>query len=603
MKKILLYWLLVLGVALLFAGCTNEEDAADMASSDLTVNIKVDDPVSVGSSRAFTDADENKIANIHIVAFDYDTGEMISNGYTTADNLSSMTCKLAINAEQNTKVVMYAIANIGSPKLFDSHELTQTDFENLYIKIAAADKMTAGTYNLCKSDGTVLASINGETHAMLISDKITRYQHTITSSSFNVTLNLSRPTPKLVLNLYGSNVTLAGYQFCNVPTSDAFLVDETDMTGVIYSNTYKEPFAGNTTTAEGITFYGMKSYKAPNTNVTTQRQRIEANAPENAAYLEIVGSPESNRALVYTYRVYLGGVDATGAMDPSEFSLLRNHDYHLNIILSDNTAGDNRIDLYKAIVLTPIIEEWTDGGTIQFHAQNGDTQPKDTVMIGDFVFSDGTWGSLADNSGKTPVAIIFSNTPSIFDFNAGYTHGYAMALKDVGSYKWAGDYTDTGIPPTSDYWGWQDCSSEMDGRRNTSFINSTDFPAGYAAATTFNSQVAAPSGTSGWFLPSCGQWYTIFVNLGGISATPRKYTSLMWEGDGLANLCVTSLNNKLSAAGNGNYGAFDYDVSYWSSSVRTTEPYSAYISRADYVIFASAVEPRYEYRVRPVLAF
>ena len=65
MKRFLYYWLLVLGVALLFAGCTNEEEKA-MASSELTVNIKVDDAVSVGKSRALNDANENKIANIHI---------------------------------------------------------------------------------------------------------------------------------------------------------------------------------------------------------------------------------------------------------------------------------------------------------------------------------------------------------------------------------------------------------------------------------------------------------------------------------------------------------------------------------------------------------
>ena len=91
--------------ALLFAGCTNEEEKA-MASNELTVNIKVDDAVSVGKSRALNDANENKIANIHILAFNNATGAMISNGYTTVDNKSDVTLKLAIAAAQNTQLVV-----------------------------------------------------------------------------------------------------------------------------------------------------------------------------------------------------------------------------------------------------------------------------------------------------------------------------------------------------------------------------------------------------------------------------------------------------------------------------------------------------------------
>ena len=369
MKRFLYYWLLVLGVALLFAGCTNEEDATGMASSELTVNIKVDDAVSVGKSRALNDANENKIANIHILAFNNATGAMISNGYTTVDNKSDVTLKLAIAAAQNTQLVVYAIANIGNPKLFDSHVLTRTDFENLYIKIDDADQMTAGTYSLCKADGSVFANVENETHAMLISQKQTSYQ-LIATSNIAVNLSMNRPTPKVILNLYGSNVTLVNYSFGNIPTSDAFLGNETNMTGVEYANTTKKAFDNNISSIEGITFYGLKSYKTANNNITTQRDRIDTNAPENAAYLDIIAAPVSNAEVRYRYRVYLGGVDASGAISPSEFSLLRNHDYYLNIILSDNISGDNRIKLDNtAIVLTPILEDWIDGGTIQYVAR------------------------------------------------------------------------------------------------------------------------------------------------------------------------------------------------------------------------------------------
>ena len=289
--------------ALLFAGCTNEENATDIVSNELTVNIKVDDAVSVGKSRALNDANENKIANIHILAFNNATGAMISNGYTTVDNKSDVTLKLAIAAAQNTQLVVYAIANIGNPTLFDSHVLTRTDFENLYIKIDDADQMTAGTYSLCKADGSVFANVENETHAMLISQKQTSYQ-LIATSNIAVNLSMNRPMPKVILNLYGSNVTLVNYSFGNIPTSDAFLGNETNMTGVEYANTTKKAFNNNISSIEGITFYGLKSYKTANNNITTQRDRIDTNAPENAAYLDIIAAPVSNAEVRYRYRVY-----------------------------------------------------------------------------------------------------------------------------------------------------------------------------------------------------------------------------------------------------------------------------------------------------------
>ena len=145
MKRFLYYWLLVLGVALMFAGCTNEEDARGKASNELMVNLNVATPVSFGNSRALTTENENKISNIHILAFDWDTGEMISNGYTEVDNKSNMTCRLSLAGDQNTKVALYAIANIGNPSVFDDHTLTRSDFEGLYVQASNVDDISAGT--------------------------------------------------------------------------------------------------------------------------------------------------------------------------------------------------------------------------------------------------------------------------------------------------------------------------------------------------------------------------------------------------------------------------------------------------------------------------
>ena len=141
------------------------------------------------------------------------------------------------------------------------------------------------------------------------------------------------------------------------------------------------------------------------------------------------------------------------------------------------------------------------------------------VNVGDYLFSDGTWGSLVGNDlgSATPIAVIFSKTTSTTDSTNGWTHGYAMALKDAStSAAWGsaatrltGFYINTAAEMIAD----------KDGYTHTQYVNSSIYPAPYAAATTYQSTVSAPSSTSGWYLPSIGQWFDICVNLGKMSAT------------------------------------------------------------------------------------
>lgn len=347
--------------ALMFTACSSsdEEEKAKTSTTEVTVTINVEDAVGFGKSRALADETENKISNIHILAFNYNTGKMLSNGYTTVDDKSSMTCKLAISGTQDMYVALYAIANIGNKTVFDDHALTMSQFESLYVQAADADKISAGTYNLCKADGSVLASVEGETHALLVSQKVNSYHERLNYSGISVTLNLVRQSPKIILNLYGNDINLLSYQFFNIPTSDYIIGNAQNMDGVEYGNTTEKPFADNTISAENLTFYALKSYKAPNTSITKQRDRTDSKAPENAAYLDIKGSPVSDPSLVYRYRVYLGGVNSSGVATPSEFSILRNHDYYLNIVVSDYLYEDYRTGHYNNMNATLTLTPWS----------------------------------------------------------------------------------------------------------------------------------------------------------------------------------------------------------------------------------------------------
>ena len=220
--------------------------------------------------------------------------------------------------------------------------------------------------------------------------------------------------------------------------------------------------------------------------------------------------------------------------------------------------------------------------------------------IGDYLFSNGTWGTLADNVGKTPVAVIFSTTTSTADQANGWKHGYAMALKNVSSTTWG----PLGTNPTG-YWITETAAvmADKDGLTHTPDINSSTYPAGNAAATTYENTVAAPSGTSGWYLPSIGQWFDIFVNLGKMNATVYTPSDKGFHWSGQASTCVKNLNAYLTPLTSGTFttfGTFDY---YWSSSeFRITDnAYHAYFDGPN--VGLNYCNKSYTGLVRGVVAF
>ena len=609
MKKKYLILVVMVQAALMLTACVTDNDNS-ATEGNVSVSVSVTDPVGVGSSRAITAANENTISNLHILAFNNETGVMLSNGYTEVDNLSNITCKLAIAGVQETQVAVYAIANLGNQTAFDDHSITLSEFENMYVKAADADGCTQGTFSLYKAgDETPVATVTNETHALMISNKAIKR---LALAGVGFKLNLVRLVPKFVLNLYGNDVQLLSYRFVNMPVGDYLVGHDEDMTGTDYQSSTKVDL-GSTALAENISYYGFKSYNAPISSsiITNQRDRIEGKAPATAAYLEVTACKPSEPSLAYYYRIYLGGVDADGNPDATQFNILRNHNYNLNIVFSSYIIDDYRAgingDVNATIEVTPWATETRDVADLNI------ISVERFVNIGDFLCSDGSIIS-PDNlasSGKTPVAIVFSTATTVTDQANGYTHGYAMALKNVhssgstvGTYKWANSSTDESNLPNISSDTWKSRRADLEGRTNTSFISTSSYPAGYAAKTTYASQATAPSNSSGWFLPSSGQWYYILVNLGGMSATPGN----VWGWSNKSSTAASNLNSKLSKVGSGNYDAFFSDTSssegYWSSSESSSSnAYDAYFYSSGDMGFATSSSKSLTRRVRAVIAF
>ena len=244
-----------------------------------------------------------------------------------------------------------------------------------------------------------------------------------------------------------------------------------------------------------------------------------------------------------------------------------------------------------SITVTTSVDSYTSATVSEYYG------PK----IGDIFYSDGSYSSSLV-SGKTPVAIVFSTTTSAADKAKGFVHGYAMALKNAStSLAWGvTDGTPTGSASTTL------SITDYDGLTYTGKINSSTYPAAYATATTFKSTVPNPNGTSGWYLPSIGQWYLICLNLGGMSTSFTDYRTsgyLYWAGQSSA--CANAINTAMGKAGSGIYDSFSAtDQYYWSSS----EYYgtgNAYTAKFDSngSMFLRNNDKTYPYMVRAVVAF
>lgn len=170
--------------------------------------------------------------------------------------------------------------------------------------------------------------------------------------------------------------------------------------------------------------------------------------------------------------------------------------------------------------------------------------------IGDYLYSDGTWGPLEYYTSKYPVALVFSNYTSAADREKGYKHGYAVALRDAAwPTPWGPDNAD--YPEAANLFEHIDATApltmmnNLDGLTTCKTLNDNylhDYT--YANYYQHNGKKAAiplameygtywwqyayndipavptPAGTSGWYLPSVGQWFLMFANLSGLD--PNK---------------------------------------------------------------------------------
>ena len=597
-KNIIYRYLLVALVIMAFVSCSENivsENTGNTEGKEYNIQIKtnivspVEDNLAEGS-RAITADNETHISNLHLLAFNV-SGKMVANGYVDYEalhihNHSTFVYSLGVN-NANQNLTVYGIANIDNKHLFDDHTITKQVFDSLYVKAEDAFSLVNGTYSIYKKGGEFLCEIKNQSSPILISPATP--VHVEADNTTTATIQLVRQCAKVTINIDPREMKVHAYQLRHIPTIAYLRNNEENYADPEFSDVPTHFVENDEEAITGITYYVYENYNEANANIDAAKKRNYKNAAADASYLNIwtkynsLQSDENNPdgiEMSSMYRVYLGGVNADDEQDITEFSVKRNHNYTYNVVLKGDGSADDR----------------TVTGTMK-------------PNIGDYLFNDGTWGKLVKITDKRwPVAVVFSNETTETDKNAGYFHGYAMALKNVhngdaiGTYTWGPSTDNPDIPNIAN--NWTLLCADNNGLTNSQKINNPTYPAAYAATTTYESQEAAPVGTSGWFLGSTGMWFSLFRNIGGATGDPNNYWG--WS-TSITEAVRTKINNKLQVSSDeSRYDLFELntDIRYWTSTEYTgSYTYNTIVYSTSNLYFADYNGKTAVYRVRPFIAF
>lgn len=260
----------------------------------------------------------------------------------------------------------------------------------------------------------------------------------------------------------------------------------------------------------------------------------------------------------------------------------------------------------------------------------------DELKIGDYFYSDGTWsdGGLrkiyADGSmhidyykpvplrGKTVVGIVFQTDKSRIGKKEkeklggeNKAHGLVMAVKNANAAEkviWSNesrylDFLNDCVSKSNNY-------SDISGYGNCESIRSLEgnfdkYPA-LQAVDGYNTTCPVPTTTTGWYLPSSGQWWDILQNLGGCPALADGYqqtssdiNEFFWSNQGN----VPDALNKWMWGIDG-WDKFSYYHQFWSSSKFKGNTMRYWVANSDDGwISCQWGNVNFQLYVRPVLAF
>ena len=274
-----------------------------------------------------------------------------------------------------------------------------------------------------------------------------------------------------------------------------------------------------------------------------------------------------------------------GGTTLTDESVIQICDRDVQLVNEDKTlAANNKYTVSRSIDFKPQLGDpfWSDGSYGRIAHANGISITGIIVFVNNYADSDNS------DLAKEARALTEYN-------NSDFGHALVMSLKNAGTgIKWATSSTNNGIPyitTPSEILG----TSNVSGYSNTNTLISNNKNTAAITAHNYRSDLGDKlDGTTGWFLPSIGQWVYSISTRGFGGAAPaeewlRNETYNCWlengelsnlvlvlyNGDATENLLVKSLNDRLQVLQNdfgcaydsfGMWSGTDFADNYWSSS-------------------------------------
>ena len=625
----------------LFSSCACEEDTATDDSAIIRLSlgtgatktnaaIPADNGGTVGTN-------EGKINNVCVGIFDSSDNMITLYQYTYSGTVSIVTKTTAKN--------ILIAANV--PKGTFSGVTTRTGFLNKVQNLS----YTTSADGLSNSNKTVASSQTLTALPMFASTTLSSSLTASSTSSQSLTLSrvVSRVVLKSLSTNFGSTVGFANatfvpreifmynvndqYQWNGTSSSSG-----TNLSGEITSGS-PGALAASSSSNTGYLSSGLLSsmtgVAGTNTYLSTSNNPyffyVFPNGATTPTKLIIKGifypkgATESTGEVMY-YPIIInhsqtgtiitdtdGHTYVDGAAFSKDSQLATNTSYDLSITIQGRGVSSASKDITpSSATVTMTVASWTP------ISEDLSFRPK-YANIGNYYYSDGSWGTSATPTGRTVIGVVFSNTPSTIDKANGWTHGYAMAVTNAQS---------TGVLwASSAYQSTQEfgteintvtlMESDMDGYSHSQTIKSkpvysqTTYPPfyyalNYGTASIGGTKYAAPSGTSGWYLPSQGQWYLIIKNLGGITrAMDTNNGSWGFWNNASTTTAAATINTYLNPVSGetidctSTTGPCFWSSSEWSSSVVCATNFG----NTNYVSLGYSNKSDTGIKVRTVLAF
>ena len=236
--------------------------------------------------------------------------------------------------------------------------------------------------------------------------------------------------------------------------------------------------------------------------------------------------------------------------------------------------------------------------------------------LGDLYYSDGTSSETLE-AGKTPIGVIaylgtdsFTENGTTVEGNTFTGHGLVLCLKNAASgsdAKWSAEsvlkFPDQLVRGVDDLKRMTNVSGYMNTATLTVDAETAEkYPA--AAAAKNYTELPAPAGTTGWFLPSAQQWVKMQEGLGGLDES----VIVWWDYFDTNHSAIENWEVALSKAGEGNYDSMIFETYSFRTSSEysidaTVDLYVEPLDRGSSWTFGNKDGEGDSSCVRPVLAF